>query len=119
MQLVSYCQHQLLAMSLLPFCCAQPAEAPSLDTGVVATNVAPSMGPSVLGVDDAVSALAEAIDWGHLRPAALPGELPAWLHGEFRGFCLWPYSYEQEGGVYVLGGFDKAGRKYFLSLAQT
>ena len=53
---------------------AQPAEAPSLDTGVVATNVLPSSGgPSVLGLDDAVTTLTEAVDWERLRQLSAPG----------------------------------------------
>jgi hypothetical protein len=64
----------VLTRSLHPPLCAQPAEVPSLDTGVVATNVLPSGGPSVLGLDDAVTALSEAIDWERLRQLALPGQ---------------------------------------------
>ncbi|CAL8466428.1 g5964 [Coccomyxa elongata] len=49
----------------------QPAEPPALD-GVSAQSPAAAAGPSVLGVDAAVSALTDAVDWTRLRHFSLP-----------------------------------------------
>lgn len=51
----------------------QPAEPPALD-GVSAQSPAAAAGPSVLGVDAAVSALTDAVDWTRLRHFSLPGK---------------------------------------------
>jgi len=37
---------------------------------------APSEGPTVLGADDAVAALEDAVDWGRLRRPLQPGARP-------------------------------------------
>lgn len=60
----------------------QPAEPPALD-GVSAQSPAAAAGPSVLGVDAAVSALTDAVDWMRLRHLSLPGN-PQPLHPEYK-----------------------------------
>ncbi len=51
---------------------SQPAEPPSLDSLSSQAQYALG-GPSVINVDDAVSAIADSIDWNRLRHFSLPG----------------------------------------------
>lgn len=48
-----------------------PAELPALDA--VSAQSQSTAGPSLIGVDDAVTILTDAIDWARLRPFSLPG----------------------------------------------
>ena len=49
----------------------QPDDAGQQDTG---TYQPFCMGPSALGVDDAISAVQEAVDWARMRNYSLPGD---------------------------------------------
>ena len=45
------------------------------------------MGPSALGVDDAISALQESVDWMRLRSYALPGGAASPPHSALHAFA--------------------------------